>query len=478
MIIILLIAAIALVIYFKNRDNGTSQTETQNKPEPYVYIDPATLPNTIAELRAAIGDNQSRSYNYACRRKIVEVGIELFMQRKLVGREGDEFDITAMIKDISTVCFHSFSDSDPEFKFRCNRYGYAMCEYIARRKQVDPSVYYDMDELADFAHSAAGMLAYYYSEGMGVSRNTFFARKFLRLNMTMNLEGEHKLEDRDILRLMEISEDNETAPQEINKWLAIKFAMGEADIRKGTAIRNFFASTIQQSAQLLYQMDLKRIGSSDVSVMLDEYNKCAETGNAYAQYKLGMFYKSGRFLPQDQEKGMELLLKAAKKGLYLAAREVFKYYNDLASPYAGNYGNASKEQINAYEDASREWSNRLGKIDRQLEAQYNVDFYAHYIPSLLSSTNISYSAPVIHEETEEEYFGSTDETDMESIFTILDLPDVIKDVYGNVYHKTNIGANYADYHCDNGNNTTIHLSEINIGITGFSAKNSDGYFSW
>ncbi|MBQ9420088.1 MAG: SEL1-like repeat protein, partial [Synergistaceae bacterium] len=44
------------------------------------------------------------------------------------------------------------------------------------------------------------------------------------------------------------------------------------------------------------------------------YGKAAAQGHAEAQYRLGMMYKNGEGVPQDQEKATKLFEKAAAQG--------------------------------------------------------------------------------------------------------------------------------------------------------------------
>lgn len=80
-------------------------------------------------------------------------------------------------------------------------------------------------------------------------------------------------------------------------------------------------------------------------------------------------------------------------------------------------------------------------------------------------------------EKEPEFTGASGLTDSETLFTVLDLPDVIIGPYEETYRKISMTTDYAVYCGDGlGGITTIHVSDIILG--GNSAKNSDGYFHW
>ncbi len=72
--------------------------------------------------------------------------------------------------------------------------------------------------------------------------------------------------------------------------------------------------------------------------------------------------------------------------------------------------------------------------------------------------------------------NAVERADMDSPFTILDLPDVITGPYQVTYRKTGVYSYGADYYSDHGEAVTIHLSDI--GASGRSAHNSAGYFYW
>ena len=86
------------------------------------------------------------------------------------------------------------------------------------------------------------------------------------------------------------------------------------------------------------------------------------------------------------------------------------------------------------------------------------------------------AAPVVKEEDEEEYVGRLGQKDSDSVFTLMDFPDVMTGPYGVTYRRTSIGINTADYWSDTGDSTTLHLADL--GATGRNARNSDGYFYW
>ena len=78
--------------------------------------------------------------------------------------------------------------------------------------------------------------------------------------------------------------------------------------------------------------------------------------------------------------------------------------------------------------------------------------------------------------TEAPYTGRFGQTDAESPFNLLQFPEVMTGPHGVIYRRTSISADSASYWGDDGSSTTIHLADL--GATGMSARNSDGYFHW
>ncbi len=159
---------------------------------------------------------------------------------------------------------------------------------------------------------------------------------------------------------------------------------------------------------------------------------------------------------------------------------ISNHYYWLAHPYAGDYGGASKEQIQQWTAAYEKWSTADDHVLAMVEQAYANSFTGYIensgnVPTRVAVKVPDESKPKAQEDIEE-HRGFWSETDRESVFTCLDLPEVITGPYGVIYRRTSMSANSADYWSDQGDSTTIHLSDLIL--DGRQAKNSDGYFHW
>lgn len=470
-IIILIIIIILVVRHFRKK----SKKAAAEKPVQVVSIgDPSKLPNTLAELRK-MRDAGNDEVRYQCSRKICELGIQLYREGKIINDKGSEYDVSTLLGELYRLIIDSRTcdnlPMDEALVFRCLEAGAEMNE------KLNPPMEGDVFSFTNYSWTA---LASFYAEGAVCPRNAAKARKYYRMRIVYESRMK-KMDTESILNLMEVPQAGEDGRQEILKFIALLYGFDALKIQSGEIARNFNAQTLQQAAELLFRMDWGRIGGNDIDAMLDEYRKGAEAGNAYAQYKLGNFYLKGRYVPKDKAQGMALMEKAAEQDLYLAVDIVFNHYYWLANPYAGDYGGASKQQIKEWKAAYDKWASASDRVLAMVERNYANSFTEYIrnsgdLPTRGSGKAVAESEPETAAATEEEHRGRLGMTDSESPFTILDLPDVITGPYNVTYRKTSASASSVDYWGDNGESTTIHVSDI--GMTGQSAKNSDGYFYW
>jgi TPR repeat protein len=58
-----------------------------------------------------------------------------------------------------------------------------------------------------------------------------------------------------------------------------------------------------------------RHADDDVSAQLEELHKAAEAGRVVAQFTIGRYYYEGKWVPKDQDRGLDLIRTAARRGL-------------------------------------------------------------------------------------------------------------------------------------------------------------------
>lgn len=479
--IILIIVIVVLVKHFKKKGESGSSTSTA---APVSLGDPSQLPDSLAELRKMRDKAKKEDIRYQCRRKICERGIELYHEGKLVASPGAENDVSTlldeMVKLINDSHTYTYIPSDDEFEFRCLREGEDMITDFTERAKNDPSVKFPFP--AEFSGYSWKALAEFYTEGRVCPRNPGEARKLWRMCLVFEQRTKSELSFNLIESLMEIPAPGEDGKQEICKWIAMMYGLELVRLKKGQQAWICFPQVLQQGAELLFELNWDAIGSDDISAMLEEYQRGADAGNAYAQYRLGSFYLKGRYVKEDEEKGLALVLKAAEQNLYLAVQEATDHYQRKSSWYTVEEEKLTKQQTKEREALYHNWSKRCDVLLPQVAQQY-ADSLAGYFQNAGSVPTQSTAATAerVHEvedeaEKDETYRGRFGQTDEESVFTCLDLPDVITGPYGVTYRRTSISSNSADYWGDDGSSTTIHLSDI--GAAGNSAKNSDGYFHW
>lgn len=467
--IIIAVIIFLIVRHFKNKIDDRKPTQV------FSIGDPSTLPDTLSELRKMRDKAKSEELSYQCSRKICELGIRLCKEGKIVNDRSSEYDVSKLLSEMYQFIHQShmydYIPVDNDLEFRCLEAGSEVNE------KLNPSMDGDVFNFTDYAWDA---LARFYTEGKVCPRDPAKARKYYR----MRIIYESRMKDMNtqpIRDLMEVPQAGDSGKEEILKFIALMYGIYAIKIRTGEIARNYQAQTLQQAAELLFRMDWGRIGDENIDTMLDEYRKGAEAGNAYAQYKLGCFYLKGRYVAEDEAQGLALLEKAAAQDLYLAVDAMSDHYYWLAHPFAGDYGGASKEQIQAWTAAYKKWSAADDRVLAMVEQAYANSFTGYIensgnVPTRGEVKVPEESKPEAQEEDNEEHRGFLGETDKESGFTCLDLPEVITGPYGVTYRRTSLSANSADYWSDQGDSTTIHLSDIIW--DGQQAKNSDGYFYW
>lgn len=480
-LIIIIVIAFFVIRYFKKKK---ADNETPVAPAPIPTEEElAALPADLAELRK-LRDKAKWGKDYAFRRRICEVGMELYDQGKIVANPGNANDVGKLLGDMLSLIKDAGSythyPNDDALKFRCLCAGEAMIHDFNDRKREDPTINFNYP--VDFSEYSWPHLAEFYAEGKYCPRNAGEARKFLRMLLTYQTRGKKEVDDSIIEQLMEVIAPGEDGKSEIRKWISINFGLGALKIKQGQTYRNFRPQTLYQAAELLFELDTDAIGSNDVDAMLDAYRRGAEAGNAYAQYMLGQYYLKGRFVEKDEAKGVELLTQAGKQRLYLAVSALSWHYHWIAHPYAGDHKGASKQEIAERERVYNAWSKRCDEVSAEVEQKYAPILAAGFsdgaadVPTRNVAQPVQQAAPVVEKDDDDEYVGRLGTKDSESPFTPLSFPDVMTGPYGVTYRRQSISINSADYWGDDGNSTTIHLADL--GATGRNARNSDGYFYW
>lgn len=457
-VIIIAVVVILVVALKSNKKNESNKS-----------IDESELPNTLAELRKMRDKNWGNPIWYQCSKKICEVGMELYNEGKLVVDPSSEYDVKTLLEEMINVAEKSgeytFIPCDNAVNYTCLHNASVIANDFVRRnsgKSVFPQNYsYVWPNLAD-----------YFTEGKVCKRDPDAARLNWRQHITYIQQAEAKIPDDGIKGLMEIPAGGDNGKDEIQKWIALQYGLGALKIAQGNAVYNRSAQTLQQCAELLFEMDLSRIGGDDVQTMLEEYEKGVAKENAYAQYKLGEFYLEGRYVDKNEAKGISYLERAADQGVYEAVNKLSCHYYTLANPYAGDHGDHTKSEIAEFERLYSKWSRRCDELLPKIADEFENRF-KKYVPN---AYNVVPPASVLEEEdTYSE--NSQDENAEESIFSVLDMPEIIYDADNNSYKRFDLSASSAVYMSEY-QTITINDSDIKLGILGFSAENSYGYFHW
>lgn len=474
---LIVIIVIILIVFFVRRSKKSKQTQT-----PASVGNPADLPDTLGELRKMQKKSRKNDVIYQCRRKICEIGMRLYQEGKLVAQPGDENDVSTLLQEMVSLIHDShmyvYFPTDVEFDFRCWQAVAEIMDDFRIRAEKEPELDKKLElPYADLGEYGFSNLARFYTEGIVCPRDPEKARLRWRQYIVYQQGMKKEIPGKAISGLMEIPAPGEQGRQEILKWIAAMYSLGAIKLLKGEIARNCWAQTHQQCAELLFQLNWDVIGGTDIPAMLEEYRKGTEAGNAYAQYKLGVFYYNGSFLKEDEEKGMALIEQAAEQNLYVAVEWMSNHYYWLAHPSAGDYGNTTKQQIKEYEKASDKWSKRADQVLATVEAAFK-DSFGTYVKNSAGLETQGEGKVTQPGSTggEDVYTGKNGLTDSESPFTILSLPDVITGPYNVTYRKVSVSANSADYISDHGESATIHVSDISP--SGGSATTSAGYFHW
>lgn len=463
--LIILIVIVVLVV------KAIKKKKASKPVKEYSVGDPSQLPNTLAELRR-MRDKAKPELAFQCSRKICELGIQLFHQGMMRNEPGSEYDANLLVGEmyrlIDDANTYAAVPHDAAFEFRCLQVGARM----AKELQLETK-----GGVFDFLEYAWPHLADAYAEGLLCPRDPGEARKYYRMFITYEAKMQN-MHTSPIEGLMEVPLEGEEGRQEILKYIALMYGIGALKIKKKEIVRNFQAQTLQQAAELLFQMDWACIGGTDIDAMLGEYYQQAMAGNAYAQYKLGSFLRTGRYVNKDEEHGLEFLEKAAEQGLYLAVSELSNHYYWLANPYAGDYGGATKAQIQHYKAQYSKWSSRCDTVSAMVEMAYANSFtdFIHNSANMPTRgpgrvfDTPQYEEPryVQQEEKEEK------ESDVQYYFTF---PNSVMGPGGERYYKMPMGGlTEAKYENDEGSIVTIHISDV--GSDEHSAHNSEGSFYW
>lgn len=310
-----------------------------------------------------------------------------------------------------------------------------------------------------------------YAEGKVCLRNTPAARKYLRMLLTYQVKGEKNITNSDLLQLMEVIAPGEAGKEEIRKWITMDYGLQKLHVAAGQQVVINTPYENIQAAESLFQLDTDAIGSGSVEQMLAEYRRGAAAGNAYAQYKLGEFYRWGHYVEKDTAKCIEYLTQAAQQRLYVGIDELTWVYSSLRTD-----NDVTKKQAAEYERLYLAWIKRQEEVKHEIKRTYADAFTGAFDGA---ADNITYGCAVPQQENavsssaDEEYVGHHGK-DSESPFTVLNWPSTITGPHGVVYHLQYTGMNTADYRADTGEFTTLHLGDRGA----MSAHNSDGYFYW
>lgn len=462
-LMILIVIAVVVIRYVKNKRGS--------KPvEKYSVGDLSQLPNTLGELRRMRDKAKKPEAVFQCRRKICELGIQLYQQGMLTAEPGSEYDANVLLGEMYSFINDSncyvYYPVDEAFEFRCLQAGTHMGEYFQLNAQGD---------VAKFMEYAWPHLAEFYAEGRVCPRNPGEARKYFRMFITFEARMKN-MHTSPIEGLMEVPEASEAGREEILKYIALMYGIGALQIQKKEIVRNFQAQTLQQAAELLFRMDWGRIGSLDIGVMLDEYNRQAMAGNAYAQYMLGKFLLKGRYVNKDEARGLALLEQAASQNLYLAVDALSNHYYWLAHPYAGDHGGASKAEIRQYEAQYSKWSRRSDQVLAMVEVQYADSF----TDDIRNSGDLPTRGPgrvFEKERPQQSYTPPAQSAPSEKPSNDSDFPRSVTGPGNETYYKRPMSGFFqANYQNGEGDIVTIHVSDIDS--TGHAAHNSSGSFYW
>ena len=492
-----LIAVMALLAY--RFIKWKKAEETAQIPLP-TEADLRRLPNDLDKLRRQYALAGSRKKKYYLQRKICEVGMERF--RRGVMKSPD-----ALSRLMGEMYEHMFTrPEDPAFTLRClNCY----LEMAPRSMSSNPK------ELA----AVELELAEYCSEGKYCPRDARRAREYLKKEIRRGRSSTNRtpgVYTPHMLQLMEVIGTDAFGMDflmEQISWMYRRYSYAYHLNRKGRAAEvscanNGDSLALYQAVKLLRQMDGAALGG-DVKTMLAEYQRCADAGNAYAQYKLGQFYLTGRFVEKDRGKGLTLLKKAGGQDLDLAARllreettgrsgghtmdrklfetlaaeldEIVFLHKHAQTHRALPWGKSPEELAKAVLQEGGTFTHDLleclseakcpAALRKELESYFDKRRAA-------AATSVEREERTSAAGGEEKgpYKGRFGVTDDEVPFNSTILPERITGPFGVVYRRIGLYTDSAEYVSDTGESTTIHLADI--GFSGQSARNSDGYFYW
>lgn len=413
----------------------------------------ADMPTDLKALRK-LRDKVKFGKENPYARRICEVGLDLYNEGKIIAKPGDPNDVGELIKDIETYIhdtnWYTFYTVDPVFELKLLQTGDVIVTDFMERNKQDPSVLFTYP--ADFVKRIWDSLPEYYTEGKYCPRNTAEARKYLRLMLTFQANGEKDISNRYIMRLMEVIAPGNQGRSEILKWISISYGLGAMKIQEGRTYRNFYPQIAYQAAELLLKLDTDAIGGDDIDAMLAAYRCGAEANNAYAQYKLGQFYLKGHFVEKDEAKGLELLKAAAAQRLSVAVKAVCDYYYN-ESQYNDSL---NKKQKDEYYRIYTGWSKRVDEVEHEVEELYASVIAGGFSDGVadIPTRNIAEVPAASVSLTDED--DRVEQKDNDSVFDIsmgdgspkeLKFPQYLRDEQGETWELMQSGGDLAEYEC-------------------------------
>ena len=438
----------------------------------------------LGKLRK-MADRLEYPKDYDLRRRICDVGIRLHKEGKIIAKPGDPYDVCALIEDMDTVIRGMGVGSekypeypiDEELRLRLMLAGEEILEDFSRRKEADPSLKFTYP--MEFSEYTWSRLFDVYSQGSLRPRNAPEARKYQRMRMTLEQRLEGGTAPDYVLQFMDVAPAGEAGKEEIFNWCKSSYRkyllVAQKKQQKGETFFVCRPQIIYQAVELLFQLDTDAIGGSDVEAMLAAYRRGAEAGNAYAQYKLATYYMQGIHVRQDLCKGTALMRQAAQQDFCLAvfALDSSSFFPKL--PASAMTAELS-QTIALYEKERNYWGQRGQALKTSLAAKYAPVLSGGFSDIVIPAPQPAASSAPAAEAAEAPYTGRFGQTDAESPFNLLQFPEVMTGPHGVIYRRTSISADSASYWGDDGSSTTLHLADL--GATGMSARNSDGYFHW
>lgn len=339
----------------------------------YAPGDSSAMPSSLSELRRCLDRTRKDELRYQYRRKICEVAVLLNRAGEIVNDPRSENDVTLILEELYQFIHdcHLFSNMpiEPKFEFACLEAGMDMYERLL------PEV---TDTIAEFLQYARHYLPDFYAEGKVCPRNPEKARYYYRTAIKDSIEL--KTNDTSLIEgLMEVPDAGEEGKDEILRYIAIYYGISAVQLLSNDIAVNAFPQTLQQAAELLFRMNWNKIGSADIQEMLDEYNRCALAGNAYAQYTLGRFYLDGRYVEKDEAMGLELLKKAANQSLYLAVDKLGNYYYWLVHSIEENSKRVDAQQLQEWKGECDYWMKQSDTLLTRVGEAY-ANSFTKYLP--------------------------------------------------------------------------------------------------